>query len=62
MPKDSTPWTAHHDLVVQVVSPEVAAEKLGRSIEAVMTRRRELGLSEPPRKLAPVVHPPTAKR
>jgi hypothetical protein len=52
MPKDSTPWTSHHDLVVRIASAEVAAEKLGRSLEAVMARRRELGIPEPPRKLS----------
>jgi hypothetical protein len=40
-------WTAQHDLVIQVASPEVAAEKLGRTVESVLARRLELGLPDP---------------
>jgi hypothetical protein len=40
-------WTARDDAVVEIVSPEVAAMKLGRTVEAILGRRRELGLPEP---------------
>src|SRR5438552_2117408 len=40
-------WTARQDLVVEIASPEVAAEKLGRTVEAVLARRQELGLPDP---------------
>ena len=46
-PIDDFKWTAQHDLVVESASPEVAAEKLGRTIESVLARRTELGLSDP---------------
>jgi hypothetical protein len=46
-PVDETVWTERHDLVVQIASPEVAAEKLGRSVAAVLARREELGLPDP---------------
>jgi hypothetical protein len=46
-PIDDTTWTARHDLVVEIASPEVAAEKLGRTVEAVLARRLELGLHDP---------------
>jgi len=46
-PIDDTVWTARHDLVVQIASPEVAAEKLGRTVESVLARRLELGLPDP---------------
>jgi len=46
-PIDDTAWTARHDLVVQIASPEVAAEKLGRTVESVLARRLELGLPDP---------------
>jgi hypothetical protein len=45
--KPETDWTDHKDLIVRIVSPEVAADKLDRSIDAVMARRRELGLPDP---------------
>jgi hypothetical protein len=32
------PWTPREDYVVSIVSPEVAAEKLGRSINEVVDR------------------------
>jgi len=38
---------AHADLVIQVASPEVAAEKLGWTVEAILVRRHELGLPDP---------------
>jgi hypothetical protein len=38
---------AHADLVIQIASPEVAAQKLGRTVEAVLARRQELGLPDP---------------
>jgi len=40
-------WTARQDLVVEIASPEVAAEKLGRTVESVLARREELGLPDP---------------
>src|SRR4051812_33525248 len=40
------PWTPHHDLIISVVSPSVAAEKLGRTEVEVLARRKELGLPE----------------
>jgi hypothetical protein len=40
-------WTTRHDLVIQIASPEVAAEKLGRTVESVLARRLELGLPDP---------------
>jgi hypothetical protein len=44
---DKVAWTARADLVVQIASPEVAAEKLGRTVESVLARRLELGLADP---------------
>jgi len=41
---DTTAWTAREDQVVRIVSPEMAAEKLGRSVADVVKRRIELGL------------------
>jgi hypothetical protein len=46
-PSANTAWTERHDLVIQIASPEVAAEKLGRTVEAVLARRLELGLHDP---------------
>jgi hypothetical protein len=46
-PADETIWTQRHDLVIQIASPEVAAEKLGRSVAAVLARREQLGLPDP---------------
>ena len=46
-PVANVAWTAREDLVVEIASPEVAAEKLGRSVESVLTRRSELGLPDP---------------
>jgi hypothetical protein len=46
-PTDSAVWTAQADLVIQIASPEVAAEKLGRTVEAVLARRQVLGLPDP---------------
>ena len=40
-------WTAQQDLVITIASPEVAAEKLGLSVELVLARRLELGLPDP---------------
>jgi hypothetical protein len=45
-PADEAKWTERHDLVIQIASPEVAAEKLGRSVAAVLARREELGLAD----------------
>jgi hypothetical protein len=45
-PDDKT-WTERHDQIIQIVPPEIAAEKLGRTIEAVLARRLELGLPDP---------------
>jgi hypothetical protein len=44
---DDTTWTAQHDSVIRIASPEVAAEKLGRTVKALLARRLELGLSDP---------------
>ena len=44
---DETEWTERQDLVIQIASPEVAAEKLGRSVEAVLARREKLGILDP---------------
>lgn len=46
-PADEVEWTERQDLVVQIASPEVAAEKLRRSVSAVLARRDELGLPDP---------------
>jgi hypothetical protein len=40
------PWTEHYDLVITIASPEVAADKLGRTKAEIMARRKELGLPE----------------
>jgi hypothetical protein len=47
MKTDNIAWNAREDLVIQIASPEVAAEKLGRSVQAVLARRQELGLPDP---------------
>lgn len=44
--KEGVPWTEREDNIVRTVSPEVAAEKLGRSLESVNVRRKLLGLPE----------------
>jgi hypothetical protein len=44
---DNGAWTTRQDLVVQIASPEVAAEKLGRTVESVLARREVLGLPDP---------------
>lgn len=44
---DNAAWTAQHDLVIQFASSEVAAEKLGQTVESVLARRQELGLPDP---------------
>jgi hypothetical protein len=46
-PTDPAVWTDRHDLLIKVASPEVAAEKLGRTVESVLARRKELGLPNP---------------
>jgi hypothetical protein len=46
-PTANVDWTARQDLVVEIASPEVAAEKLGRTVESVLARRQELGLPDP---------------
>lgn len=38
--------TEREDLVVEIASPAVAAEKLGRSVESVLARRSELGFPD----------------
>ena len=43
---DKATWTAREDVVVEIVSPEVAATKLGRAVAAILNRRRELGLPD----------------
>jgi hypothetical protein len=45
-PAHDVEWTQRQDLVVQIASPEVAADKLGRSLAAVLARRKELGLPD----------------
>ena len=42
------PFTAHDDSVIRVVSPAVAAEKLGRPMADIEARRAELGVGKPP--------------
>ena len=42
---DPASWTAREDQVVEIVSPEIAAEKLGRTVEAVLARRHTLQLT-----------------
>jgi hypothetical protein len=44
--KIESAWSAHHDEIIKIVSPEVAAEKLERTLAVVLARRRELGLPE----------------
>jgi hypothetical protein len=44
---DEIEWTERHDLVIQIASPEVAAEKLGRPLAVVLARREVLGLPDP---------------
>ena len=46
-PTDEMEWTERQDLVIQIASPEVAAEKLGRSLAPVLARREVLGLPDP---------------
>jgi hypothetical protein len=55
---DLVTWTARADWIVRVASPEVAAEKLGRTVAAVLARRRNLGLPdfEPRRKSLQGLH------
>ena len=38
------PWTDRADHLVRVVHPDLAAEKLGVTVAAVLARRAELGL------------------
>ncbi len=44
--KIESAWSTRHDEIIKVVSPEVAAEKLERTLAVVLARRRELGLPE----------------
>ena len=44
---DDATLAARADLVIRIASPEVAAEKLGRTIKEVLARRQELGLPVP---------------
>ena len=46
-PTKDTAWTARHVQIIETASPEVAAEKLGRTVEAVLARRLALGLPDP---------------
>jgi len=41
-PTANAGWTTRQDLVVEIASPEVAAEKLGRTVESVLARRLEI--------------------
>ncbi len=43
---DNGVWTARADQVIQITSPEIAAEKLGQTVKAVLARRQELGLAD----------------
>jgi hypothetical protein len=45
-PTENGDWTARQDLVIQIASPAVAAEKLGRTVESVLARRLKLGLKD----------------
>jgi hypothetical protein len=38
---------ARADLIIEVASPEVAADKLGWTVDAVIARREKLGLPDP---------------
>ena len=42
---DSAAWTTQQDLVIRIVSPELAAAKLRRPINEIHARRRDLGLA-----------------
>jgi len=46
-PSENDEWTARHDQIIQIASPEVAAEKLGRTVKDVLARRQVLGLPDP---------------
>ena len=46
-PTDKVTWSERHNLVIQIASPEVAAEKLGLTVEVILARREELGLPDP---------------
>jgi hypothetical protein len=51
---DSVTWTEREDLVIRIASPEIAADKLCRSVAAVLRRRLELGLPDfDPRRKSP---------
>src|SRR4051794_11537712 len=39
-------WTPYYDLVISIASPQVAAEKLGRTVAEVLARRIDLGLPD----------------
>ena len=47
-PTDNAPWTEREDNIIRIASPEIAAEKLGRTLESVRARREALGLPERP--------------
>ena len=55
---DLVKWTPREDGIIRVVSPEVAAEKLGRPVAVVLARRLNLGLPdfEPRRKSLQGLH------
>jgi hypothetical protein len=40
----SVAWTGRDDSIIAILSPEMAASKLRRPLEAILARRRELGL------------------
>jgi len=39
-------WTPRHVQIIKIVSPEVAAKKLGLTVAVVLARRKQLGLSK----------------
>ena len=45
-PQANVSWTPRHDQIIKIVSPEVAAKKLGLTVEVVLARRKQMGLSK----------------
>jgi len=45
-PANGKAWSDRDDLVIEIASPEVAAEKLWRSVETVKKRGQELGIHD----------------
>jgi hypothetical protein len=46
-PTNKGELSARANLIIEIASPEVAADKLGWTVEAVLARREELGLPDP---------------